>query len=137
MIVAAIIGLLATIAIPSFIHARENSQNKRFINDIRIAVGAFIQYNLDKGGYPADTTPGIIPANMNDYLIRIEWTKNTVLGGKWDWDYLQFGCTSGVSVYRPDASADRMRTIDQEIDDGDLTTGNFRQRTDGYISIIQ
>jgi hypothetical protein len=30
-----------------------------------------------------------------------------------------------------------MREIDQRIDDGDLSTGNFRARSQGYIYILE
>ncbi|MFU8779872.1 MAG: prepilin-type N-terminal cleavage/methylation domain-containing protein [Kiritimatiellia bacterium] len=44
---------------------------------------------------------------------------------------------SGVSVYRPSRTAAEMQAIDARIDDGNLNTGNFRHRTDGYIYIIE
>ena len=54
----------------------------------------------------------------------------------WDWDYKQFGCTAGISVYQPMADAAQMQELDALIDDGDLSSGNFRTRSDGYIYVI-
>ena len=137
MIVVSIIGVLTVIAIPWFTRARETAQNNRFLNDVRVAVNAFEQYNLEYNSYPPDQTPGVIPPNMEVYLVKFRWTNTTSIGGQWDWDYLQFGCTSGVSVYRPKANDSRMEKIDSMIDDGDLGSGFFRKRLDGYISIIE
>ena len=37
----------------------------------------------------------------------------------------------------PTASVAQMTEIDRRIDDGDLSTGNFRARSQGYIWILQ
>ena len=137
MIVVAVIGLLAAIAIPSYAHARERSLNTRFAADLQVAKAAFIEYSMDHGKYPPDTMPGVVPDGMDDYLRRIAWTQPTTLGGSWDWDNSQFGFKAGVSVYHPTASIGQMLRIDQMIDDGNLATGDFRSRADGYIGIIE
>jgi prepilin-type N-terminal cleavage/methylation domain-containing protein len=49
MIVVAIIGLLAAIAIPSFIKARNESQSKGCINNLRIMDAAKEQAAMEKG----------------------------------------------------------------------------------------
>ena len=47
MIVVAIIGLLAAIAIPNFVKARENAQLNSIINNLRIIEGAKDQWALE------------------------------------------------------------------------------------------
>ena len=47
MIVVAIIGLLAAIAIPSFMRARETSQTNTCINNLRLVDGAKQQWALE------------------------------------------------------------------------------------------
>jgi len=47
MIVVAIIGLLASIAIPNYVKARDNSQQKACINNLRQLDGAVQQYALE------------------------------------------------------------------------------------------
>jgi prepilin-type N-terminal cleavage/methylation domain-containing protein len=137
-IVAALISMLALIAIPAFMRARRESQNARFISDLRAAVGAFEMYTLANNQYPPDVTPGVVPAGMAGYLAKIPWTRNTPIGGQWDWDNGQFGFTAGVSVYFGNAMEDaRMTGIDAKIDDGSLSTGRFRKRSDGYIYVIE
>jgi len=137
MIVVAIVGLLAAIAIPSFARARERALNVRFAADLQVTKSAFTEYSLDHGKYPPDTTPGMVPQGMADYLRRVEWTKLNTLGGQWDWDNSQFGYKAGVSVYRPTASSGQLLQLDKTIDDGNLATGEFRSRSDGYIGIIE
>jgi prepilin-type N-terminal cleavage/methylation domain-containing protein len=138
MIVVAIIGLLAAIAAPAYAKARTNAQNACFIADLRTAKHAFLQYSFDhRGTYPPDVWPAIVPAGMAEYLGTFPWTQTTPIGGQWDWDNGQFGSKAGVSVYQPAAGQAQMRQIDQMIDDGDLSTGSFRERAAGYISIIE
>ena len=137
MIVVVIIGLVAAISIPNMISARESSRNGRFIGDLRTANHSFIIYAMETGTYPSDETPGILPAGMSEYMGSLDWTEPTSIGGNWDWDYQVFGITAGVSVYRPSSDLSQLARIDSTIDDGDLGTGNFRSRADGYVSILE
>ena len=66
MIVVAIIGLLAVIAIPNFVHARTKSQANACINNLRQIDTAVQEVALEQGkhvgdtiNYPADVTPYI------------------------------------------------------------------------------
>jgi prepilin-type N-terminal cleavage/methylation domain-containing protein len=66
MIVVAIIGLLAAIAIPNFVHARTRSQANACINNLRQIDTAVQEVALEQGkhvgdtiNYPADVTPYI------------------------------------------------------------------------------
>ena len=66
MIVVAIIGLLAAIAIPNFVKARAQSQANACINNLRQIDAAANQYALEAGlktgvsiTYPASLTPYI------------------------------------------------------------------------------
>lgn len=136
MIVVAIIGVLVALSIPAFQKAREVVQINRFIADIRVAADAFTMYSMDNASYPADEIPGNMPEGMAGYLAKMDWTGTTVIGGQWDWDLDQFGFHAGVSVYQPNWSDEKMRLIDERLDDGNLNTGLFRQRQDGFIYVI-
>ena len=66
MIVVAIIGLLAAIAIPNFVKARTTSQCNACINNLRQIDAAANQFALEKGkatgatiNYPTDLAPYI------------------------------------------------------------------------------
>jgi prepilin-type N-terminal cleavage/methylation domain-containing protein len=55
MIVVAIIGLLAAIAIPNFVHARTTSQTNTCLNNLRQIDGAAQTYALELDKQPTDT----------------------------------------------------------------------------------
>jgi len=66
MIVVAIIGLLAAIAIPNFVKARSTSQQNACINNLRQIDAAAQEFALERGHktgdgitYPSDLTPYI------------------------------------------------------------------------------
>ena len=65
MIVVAIIGLLAAIAIPNFIRARITSQKNACINNLRQIDGAIQQYALENKKAP--TSP-VAEADVTPYL---------------------------------------------------------------------
>jgi type IV pilus assembly protein PilA len=138
MIVVAIIGLLAIMAIPAFQKARFNSRVANFVNDIRIAVDAFGIYSLDQGTYPPDKTPSIIPPGMAEYLQGMNWTGRTPIGGRWDWDYNAVGIKAGVTAIGTDISTLYVKEIDRRLDDGNLSTGHFRRTgAGGYSYVIE
>lgn len=137
MIVVMIIGLLALLAYPAISGSKTNARGARFINDLRQARAIFAMAAMENGVYPAEAAPGVIPTGMDQALKPIHWTETSPIGGRWDWDYQQFGVTAGVSIYQPDLTVDQMQKIDARVDDGDLTKGAFRRRTGGYIFILE
>jgi prepilin-type N-terminal cleavage/methylation domain-containing protein len=67
MIVVAIIGLLAAIAIPNFVRARQTSQTNACINNLRIIDAAKQQWALENGQQTSATPTS---ANIVPYLGR-------------------------------------------------------------------
>jgi len=67
MIVVAIIGLLAAIAIPNFVRARQTSQTNACLNNLRQIDGAKQQWALENGATAATT---VTAANITPYLGR-------------------------------------------------------------------
>jgi prepilin-type N-terminal cleavage/methylation domain-containing protein len=65
MIVVAIIGLLAAIAIPSFVRARANSQANTCINNLRQMDGAIQQWALEN---KRSATATVSLANITPYI---------------------------------------------------------------------
>src|SRR6476469_6713988 len=70
MIVVAIIGLLAAIAIPNFIKARTTSQKNACINNLRQIDGAIQQWALEN---KKSASAGVAYTDIKDYL------KNSVI----------------------------------------------------------
>jgi prepilin-type N-terminal cleavage/methylation domain-containing protein len=76
MIVVAIIGLLAALAIPGFVKARKQSQGRRILNDVRQLDSAINQWAMEKGkqdGDPLDTS------SAASYL-KTAWSDTDLLG---------------------------------------------------------
>ncbi|MSU57821.1 MAG: type II secretion system protein [Pedosphaera sp.] len=65
MIVVAIIGLLAAIAIPNFVRARTTSQMNACINNLRQVDGAIQQWALETKQL---STAVVVEANVTPYL---------------------------------------------------------------------
>jgi len=72
LIVVAIIGILAGIAIPSFVRARNKTKISRVFADFRIIGEALETYAVDNIGYPSENdgldelTPNYMPSMPND-----------------------------------------------------------------------
>jgi len=67
MIVVAIIGLLAAIAIPNFVRARTQSQKNACINNLRQIDGAKQQWALENGKVSTDSP---VETDLQPYLGR-------------------------------------------------------------------
>jgi prepilin-type N-terminal cleavage/methylation domain-containing protein len=67
MIVVAIIGLLAAIAIPNFVKARKRAQTNACINNLRQIDGAKEQYALEK---KLANGAGVVDSEINTYLKK-------------------------------------------------------------------
>ena len=81
MIVVAIIGLLAAIAIPNFVRARQTSQTNACINNLRIIDAAKQQWALEQGqiSTAVPTSGNIVP-----YLGRAgSYMPSEPLGGSY------------------------------------------------------
>ena len=66
MIVVAIIGLLAAIAIPNFVKARQTSQANACINNLRQIDAAANQFALEKGKKSGDSIT--YPTDLQPYI---------------------------------------------------------------------
>jgi type II secretory pathway pseudopilin PulG len=84
MIIVALIGMLAALAIPSFIKVRKQSQGKRIVNDARIIDSAIDSWALENGkadgatidlagaaGYTKTGTISTVDLLGNDYQIGV------------------------------------------------------------------
>lgn len=58
LIVVAIIGIIATIAIPNFLDGIERARQKKSVGEIRTMVIAMQSFSIDYGGYPNTTYIG-------------------------------------------------------------------------------
>jgi prepilin-type N-terminal cleavage/methylation domain-containing protein len=138
LIVVVILAILAVIAIPFVQGNQDDAEARVFVTNIRYACDQFKLYRFEEGRYPADVTPGVVPTGMAERLTPLEWTSPTPITGRWDWDYKQYHFTAGVSVFKPNRDANAIaERVDAILDDGDLATGGFRSRDDGYIQVVE
>lgn len=99
MIVVAIIGLLAAIAIPNFIRARATTQQNTCLNNIRQFDAAKQQYALENG---LASTSTFTSTNLNGYLTNLTVTSTcpgsatTTYGGLGD-----MGASITCAIHKP------------------------------------
>ena len=76
MIVMAIIGLLAVLAVPAFIKARKQSLGRRIINDIRQMDAAIDQWALETGKKDGDP----VVTSQAALYMKSPWSDNDSTG---------------------------------------------------------
>jgi type II secretory pathway pseudopilin PulG len=136
--------MLFLAAIPAYQRIQRKARAAAISNDFRVFGAVFQAYAHEKGTWPAETAAGVLPTGISaDEIQTSNWGKTTPMGGKFDWEYnvVHPGGTSpggtwhaAIAITAPvDGSApltidaDLMTEIDESLDDGDLTTGNFRK----------
>ena len=142
MIVVAVIGVLITMARPSFRRMINNMQVERFVQQLQMEEQAFRQFAIFNRGYPPTAAPHELPPGLQGYLpAGFNWTNATPLGGNWKWDgtdpdgmqggrnrgfFFEYGITIST-VYTPLWASNLFQEVDRRIDDGNLNTGIFRK----------
>ena len=93
MIVVAIIGLLAALAVPGFVKARKQSQGRRIVNDARQYDAAIDQWALETG-----QTDGaaVNTSSAASYLKTGVFQDNDLLNNSWGWSGRIVGSTQVV-----------------------------------------
>lgn len=87
MIVVAIIGVLATIAMPSFAKSRRRARVAATVHAIKVFEDAFSRYNLENGVYPVRRWPDMwwdfeeFPDPLDGYLKEKDWERGAPCGG--------------------------------------------------------
>lgn len=141
MTVILIISILFVAMVPTYQQIQRKARATAIANNFRVFGAVFQAYAHERGSWPAESAAGAVPAGLGSQDIQIDtWTNPTPMGGKFDWESNQVhpGGTSpggrwraAIAINATDDStllidADLMEAIDEALDDGDLTTGNFR-----------
>lgn len=151
MVVVLIISMLMAMAVPSYQRVQRKAKAGALVNDFRVFSSVFLSSAHEKGSWPPEASGGVVPTGITAQEIKVEsWTSPTPTGGKWDWEYMQVhpGGTSPGGRWRAAIaitdSAESALIVDQElfllidqaVDDGNLTTGNFRLGTDNCPILV-
>ena len=139
MVVIAIIGILSAIAVPNFVNYRRKAHITEAAEDIKNFEKGFISYALDENEFPDDSHI-VLPdlPKMADYIDPVVWGKTTALGGTYNWEGADTYPYVGISIFQATAPQKELELLDSMLDDGDLTTGRFRQTPNGrYTYIIE
>lgn len=139
MMVMALIGVMASIAGPIYsdYFARANlvETTLRLGNWSR----EFKRWELDNGRFPNDshiTLPAEAARTLN--ILESEWLAPTALGGNWNWEGPDGYDYAGISIVNATSPVEEIVQLDFILDDGDLSTGAFRQTPNGrYTYILQ
>ncbi|WP_274377765.1 type IV pilin protein [Brumicola nitratireducens] len=137
MIVVAIIGLLAAIALPTY----SNFVLRSKLTETAVQLGAFARdFNTSKqinGKYPDDVSVGVIPTNSSGLTIdKTQWETPTLLGGNWNWEGANNHSYAGISIDGSTAEEEDFMQLDTIIDNGDLSSGKFRKTPNGRYTFI-
>ena len=139
MIVIAVIGILAAIAIPNYINYRRKAEIASVVSDFKYFEKGFIAYAIDEGDYPNDSHI-VLPdlPTMEYYINQDVWGKTTLMGGTYNWEGPDSYPYAGISIFESTAPQEDLELLDIMLDDGDLSQGKFRQTANGrYTYIIE
>ncbi|MFH1741248.1 MAG: prepilin-type N-terminal cleavage/methylation domain-containing protein [bacterium] len=78
LIVVAIIGILAAIAVPNFLNAQLRAKVSRVYSEQRSIEDALTAYKIDQNSYPVDPGTGLIAPSRN--AINLNGMQQTVTG---------------------------------------------------------
>jgi type IV pilus assembly protein PilA len=79
MIVVAIVGLLAALAVPGFVKARKQSQGRRIMNDCRQMDAAIDQWSVNSGIADGTTVDSVAAGTY----LKTAWNTIDLLGNQW------------------------------------------------------
>lgn len=134
MVVVTIIGILAALGMPAMHRVQLKAKANVLINDLRVYSQAFTTYAQENSRFPSDSKKGRVPVGMEDALGP-KWTESTPIGGLYNYQYRKRArgtrYTAAILLAHNGrnnrVSTDRnlLQIIDDQIDDGNLTTGQF------------
>lgn len=141
LVVVAIIGIIAAIAIPNLLAAMERSRISRVAADLKTFETGFLEYALDNDEFPPDShldAPYHLKNGYGteEYLPIENWVAPEPFGGHYNWEGPDNYPYAGISLWNTNATVEQAEKLDAVLDDGDLTTGAFRQTPNGRFTYI-
>lgn len=140
LVVVVILGILAAIVLPQFASATDDARYNAFITDLNALTKAVSAYE-NIHGLPPDGDSGVMPGELDIYMSAERYERPTPLGGVWDVEVEESGVVLAVGVHfngDQTPSTGILSRIDEMIDDGDLSTGSFREiAADRYYNVLR
>lgn len=148
MVALAIVSILISLAIPQVKQYQVKATAAVVASDLRTFATAFEAYAQEKGSFPPEANAGVLPPEMADRLSSTGWLRPTPIGGQYNWENGQMHggarYRAAISISETETSplevhAERLLAIDRLMDDGNLSTGNFRTgvNNDALYVILQ
>lgn len=139
--VVVILGILAAIVLVSIGGGVREGEQRAFIHSLQTFSQAASLYRARELEHAPDSSTGTLPNELEPYMDRRSFESITPIGGRWDIERNDNGVTSAVGVQFNGDGATRdaayMTEVDAQFDDGDLTTGAFRQlAADRYYWVL-
>lgn len=131
IVVVVVIGILAAVAIPRFVGARDDSAVAAAAEDLKAIELALDLYHAQHGSYPPDVNR-TQPVPQLDPYFKIEnpFAKPCPIGGVYDWEGPPSWSPAQVSIRDNGTNTyddGQAQALDEHFDDGDLSTGRFRR----------
>ncbi len=135
MLSLAIGSIVVSVAVPKVKQSERISRSTIIVADLRTFASAFEGYAQERGGWPDEQPAGKMPPEMNERLGSTSWLRTTPIGGQYNWDSNQLHAGTRykavISISETDGAPfpvneEVLLEIDKLVDDGSLTTGNFR-----------
>ena len=96
-------------------------------------------YAMDFGSYPNESHQELPSApEIEQYIEPRVFNAPTVFGGSYNWEGPDEYPYAGVSVFASGVSDSELTRIDEVVDDGSLSTGQYRKFGNGrYTYVIE
>lgn len=137
MMTVAIIGILASVAIPAY----SDYTTRARLSETAVQLGHWsreiARWSAMEGGYPNDSHIVLPPEAAADLAIDNDtWLAETALGGNWNYEGPDQYPYTGIAILGATEPVRKIQMLDRILDDGNLTTGKFRQTDNGRYTYI-
>ncbi len=132
IVVVIVIGILAAMVVPKYTMARNESAAAATVEDLKNIETAVGMYKAKAGSWPGDVSRMQVVTELTPYFKSgaNPFAKECPIGGVYDYEGPPGWTTPQISIRKNGAQvwtdADAL-LVDQHFDDGDLSTGSFRQ----------
>ncbi len=138
LVVVAIIGILAAVAIPGYSSYKQNARVASVVSDLKNIHSALEAYRTESNSYPDDVAGGSTPPGLAPFLKSDFFTSDTPVGGRYDYNAQPVWGEVSIRIENATYITDDAgwEKVDGVLDDGDLGGGKFRNIADGKAYVV-